>query len=256
MMFSNIVGLSTMIACGCRFSCDIMIWLMQSTNQMWSIGISRTSRALMMLWLGIVDVTQTTSRSFFIANRSIIPWMASKYCSDFRRMAIADDSGRARSFSETSAVTLISPTAGHTPALQQGHQQHAGRRQVEDVLRAAVRRAAHLHDLQGAEEVAASFQIARHDHAVREGLFDPPLGIPFLGRTDLGHEQGRAPFRAQHGPQAEQEVPDPLLFSDPIADGGHGVEDEAFDLLLFHEARDRVREEPRLVQVQVLPVDA
>src|SRR5438094_836667 len=143
--------------------------------------------------------------------------MASKYCSDFRRMAIADDSGRARSFSETSAVTLTSTTAGHAPALQQGHQQDAGRRQVEDVLRAAVRRAAHLHDLQGAEEVAAAFQVARHDHAVREGLFDPPLGIPFLGRTDLGHEQGRAPFRAQHGTEAEQEVPDPLLLPDPVA---------------------------------------
>src|SRR2546422_845271 len=82
--------------------------------------------------------------------------------------------------------TLIAPTAGHAPALQQGHEQHAGRRQVEDVLRAAVRRAAHLHDLQGAEEVAAAFQVARHDHAVREGLFDPPLGIPFFGRTNLG----------------------------------------------------------------------
>src|SRR3989442_1391771 len=138
MMFSSIVGLSTMIACGCRFSWDIMIWLMQSTNQMCSIGISSTSKALMMLWLGIVDVTLTTSRSFLIANRSIIPWIASKYCVDFRRIEIADDSGKARSFSATSAVTLTSTTTGHAPALEQGHQQYARRGQVEDVLRAAV----------------------------------------------------------------------------------------------------------------------
>src|SRR5467141_2886641 len=122
--------------------------------------------------------------------------MASKYCSDFRRMAIADDSGRARSFSDTSAVTLTSTTACHTPALQQGRQQHAGRRQVEDVLRAAVRRAAHLHDLQGTEEVTAAFQVAGYDHAIREGFFDAPLRIPFFGRTDLGNQQGRATLRA------------------------------------------------------------
>src|SRR5438034_10328051 len=99
--------------------------------------------------------------------------MASKYCSDFRRMAIADDSGRARSFSETSAVTLTSTTAGHAPALQQGHEQDAGRRQVEDVLRAAVPRAAHLHDPQGAEALAAPLPVARRDHPVRARRFAP-----------------------------------------------------------------------------------
>src|ERR1700704_3205871 len=57
MMFSSIVGLSTTIAWAWRLAWDIIIWLMQSTNQMCSIGISSTSRALMMLWLGIVAVT-------------------------------------------------------------------------------------------------------------------------------------------------------------------------------------------------------
>src|SRR5213592_5310622 len=175
--------------------------------------------------------------------------MASKYCSDFRRMAIADDSGRARSFSETSAVTLTSTTAGHAPALQQGHQEHAGRRQVEDVLRAAVRRASHFHDLQGPEEVTSAFQVARHDHAVGEGFLDSPLRVPFLGRADLGDEQGRATLRAEDRPQAEQEIPDPLLFPDSIADGGDGIEHEALDLLLLDEAGNRVRQETRLVEV-------
>src|SRR3972149_5590871 len=56
MMFSSIVGLSTMIAWAWRFAEDIRIWLMQSTNQIVSMGISRVSRAFMMLCDGIVDV--------------------------------------------------------------------------------------------------------------------------------------------------------------------------------------------------------
>src|SRR5213594_3844554 len=57
MMFSSIVGLSTTIEWGWRFAWDIMICVMQSTNQMCSTGISRASIAFRMLWLGIVDVT-------------------------------------------------------------------------------------------------------------------------------------------------------------------------------------------------------
>src|SRR2546421_563798 len=57
MMFSSMVGLSTMIEWEWRFAWDIMICVMQSTNQMCSTGISRASIAFRMLWLGIVDVT-------------------------------------------------------------------------------------------------------------------------------------------------------------------------------------------------------
>src|SRR3989449_10347837 len=84
--------------------------------------------------------------------------------------------GKAESFSETSAEMLCSATSGHAPAFQQWHQQHAGRREVEDVLRSTVSRAPHLHDLQGAEEIAATLEVPGHDHAVREGLLDPPAG--------------------------------------------------------------------------------
>src|SRR5919197_6263363 len=106
-----------------------------------------------------------------------MPWIASKYWSVRRRIAIAEDSGRDPSLSATSAVRVASPTAGHAPALQQGHQQDARRGQVEDVLRAAVGRAAHLHYLEGAEEIPAAFQVPRHDHAVGNGLLDAPPGV-------------------------------------------------------------------------------
>src|SRR5437773_423172 len=256
MMFSSIVGLSTMIAWGCRFAWDIMIWLTQSTNQMWSIGISRTSRALMMLWLGMVVVTYTTSRSFFIANRSSIPWIASKYWSDLRCNATADESGSARSFSAISLVMLTSTATGHAPSFEQRDEQHAGGRQVQDVLGAAVRRASHLHDLQGPQEIAPALQVPRHDDAVGQGLLNAPLGVAVLGRPDLGDEEGRTPLRAQDGAQAEEEISDPLLLSDAVADRGHGVEDQAADLLFLHDAGDRVREQSGLVEIEVLFVDA
>src|SRR3972149_7633836 len=104
MMFSSIVGLSTAIECGWRFAADIMIWLMQSTNQTWSTGISRASRAWRMLWEGIVDVMYIVVRSFFAAKRSSIPWIASKYWSVFSRRATAEASGRAWSFSLIAVV--------------------------------------------------------------------------------------------------------------------------------------------------------
>src|SRR5438094_375205 len=144
MMFSSIVGLSTMIAWGCRFAWDIMIWLTQSTNQMWSIGI----------------------------------WAAA-----------------------------ARPVTGHAAG--------AG-----------------------------------------EGRRDAPLGVAVLGRPNLGDGEGRAPLRAQDGPQAKEEVSDPLLLSDAVADRGHGIEDQAADLLLLHDPGDRVREEPGLVEIEVLLVDA
>src|SRR2546423_834192 len=56
----------------------------------------------------------------------------------------SDATGRAESFSESSAEMLCSATSGHAPAFQQRHQQHAGRREVEDVLRPTVGRAAHF----------------------------------------------------------------------------------------------------------------
>src|SRR5204863_9333394 len=69
-------------------------------------------------------------------------------------------------------------------------------------------------------------------------------------------EEGRAPLRAQDGPQAEEEVSDPLLLTDAVANRGHGIEDQAADLLLLHDPGDRVREEPGLVEIEVLLVDA
>src|ERR671931_958720 len=184
-----------------------------------------------------------------------MPWIASKYWSVRRRIAIAEDSGRDPSLSATSVVIVASATARHAPALQQGHQQDARRGQVQDVLRAAVGRAAHLDDLECAEEVPSTFQVPRHDHAVRNGLLDAPAGVALLGGHDLGDEEARAPLRAELRAQPQEEVPDPLLVLDPIADGGDGVQHEPLDLLVLDRLRDRIRQEPRLVEVQVVLVD-
>src|SRR5207245_11707842 len=100
------------------------------------------------------------------------------------------------SFSETSAATLSSATSGHAPAFQQWHEQDAGRREIEDVLRPAVRRASHLDDLQGPEEIAATLEVARDDHAIGEGFLDPPSGIAFFGRPYLRDAQRGACARA------------------------------------------------------------
>src|SRR5713101_7543864 len=211
MMFSSIVGLSTTIAWAWRFAWDIMIWLMQSTNHTWSIGISRTSSAPMMLWLGIVAVTKMTSMSLLIANRSSMPWRASKYWSDFKRSDTAEESGSALSFSATSAVTPFSTTRGHAPAFQERDEEHPGRRQVEHVLGPAVRGAPHLDDLERPEEVPSALEIPGDDHAIGQGLLDAPTRVPFVGRADLGDEEGRAAFRTQDGAEPEEEVADALL---------------------------------------------
>src|ERR1700704_2021192 len=191
-----------------------------------------------------------------IANRSSMPWRASKYWSDFRRRDTAEESGRLLSFSATSAVTPFSPTRGHAPAFQQWDEEHPGRRQVEHVLGPAVRGAPHLDDLQCPQEVPPTLEVPRDDHAVRERLLDAPARVPFLRRSDLRDEEGGATFRAQDGAEPEEEVPDAFLVLDPVADGGHGVQDEAADLLLLDEVRDRVHEEPGLREVHVLLVDA
>src|SRR3972149_1106120 len=101
-----------------------MICEMQSTNQMWSIGISRTSR------------------------------IESKYWSAPRRRATALPSGSSMSLSR-SLPAISAASRGDAPALEQGDEEDAGRREVEHVLRAGVRGAAHFHDLQRAQQVAA-----------------------------------------------------------------------------------------------------
>src|SRR3972149_7750145 len=184
-----------------------------------------------------------------------MPWIVSKYWSAFRRMATADASGNEPSRSATSEGTRVSTPARYAPALQQRHEQDAGRRQIEDVLRPAVGRPPHLHDLGGPQQVPAPLQVPCHDHAVRDGFFDAPTGIAFFGRPDLGDEQGRASLRAQHRAEAQEEVPDSFLVLDPVAHGGDGVDHQAPDLLLLDDARDRLREEPRLVEIQLLRVD-
>src|SRR5213594_4040459 len=151
---------------------------------------------------------------------------------------------------------LCSATSGHAPAFQQRHQQHAGRREVEDVLRPTVGRAAHFDDLQRPEEIAATLEVPRHDDAVGEGFLDPPAGIAFLRRTDLRHEERSTSLRAQDRPEAQQEVPDSLLVLDPVADGRNGIEDEPADLLLFDDGGDPAGEETGLLEVHVLLVDA
>src|SRR6267143_3017524 len=182
----------------------------------------------------------------FTANRSSMPCRASKYWSDFRRSDTAEESGRLLSFSAPSAVTPFSPTRGHAPAFQQWDEEHPGRRQVEHILGPAVRGAPHLDDLQRPKEVPPTLEVSRDDHAVREGLLDAPARVPFLRRSDLRDEEGGAAFRAQDGPEPEEEVPDPFLVLDPVAHGGDGVEDEAADLLFLDEVCDRVDEEPGL----------
>src|SRR5713226_6671260 len=194
--------------------------------------------------------------SLVIANRSSMPWRASKYWSDFKRSDTAEESGSALSFSATSAVTPFSTTRGHAPAFQERDEEHPGRRQVEHVLGPAVRGAPHLDDLERPEEVPSALEIPRDNHAVREGLLDAPARIPFVGRADLRDEEGRAAFRAQDRAEPEEEVPDAFLVLDPVADGCDGVQDEPADLLLLDEVRNRVDEKSGLREVHVLLVDA
>src|SRR2546430_2330002 len=151
---------------------------------------------------------------------------------------------------------LCSATPGHAPAFQQWHEQDAGRREVEDVLRSTVGRAPHLHDLQRPEEIAATLEVPRHDHAVGEGFLDPPAGIAFLRRTDLRHEERGASLRAQQRPEAEEEVPDSLLVLDSVAHRRDGIEHEPADLLLLDDGRDAAGEETSLLEVHVFFVDA
>src|SRR5438445_3702410 len=185
-----------------------------------------------------------------------MPWIVSKYWSALRRNATAEDSGREESFSATSFITLASATAGHAPALEQWHEQDAGRREVEHVLRAAVRRPPHLDDLQGPQKVAAALEVPRHHDAVRQGLFDAPPGVAFLLRPGLGHEERGAALRAQDRAEPQEELPDPFLILDSITYGRHGIQDEPTDLLVLDHAGDGVDECTRRLGVHVLAVDA
>src|SRR5207247_7678891 len=58
------------------------------------------------------------------------------------------------------------------------------------------------------------------------------------------------------GPEAEQEVPDPLLVLDSVAHGRDGIEYEPADLLLLDDRRDAAGEETSLLEVHVFFVDA
>src|SRR5207245_5713299 len=145
---------------------------------------------------------------------------------------------------------------GDGPAVQRRHELTAGRREVEDVPCSTVGRAPHLDDRQRPEELAATREVPRHDHAVGEGFLDPPAGIAFLRGTDLRHEERGASLRAQDRPEAEQEVSDPLLVLDPVADGRDGIEDEPADLLLFNDGGDAAGEEAGLREVHVFLIDA
>src|SRR6267143_256709 len=142
-----------------------MIWEMQSTNQMWSRGISRTSSALMIEVDGTVEVTAIASR----------------------------------------------PHRRDAPALQEGDEEDTNRGEVEDVLRAGVHRAPHLHDLEGPEEVPAALEVPRDDDAVRDRLLHAEVGVPLLRGADLGDKEGRAPAGAEHRAELQDEVPDVLL---------------------------------------------
>src|SRR5437879_6966286 len=82
------------------------------------------------------------------------------------------------------------------------------------------------------------------------------MGIPFFRGPDFRDEEGGAAFRAQDRPEAEKEVSDPFLVFDSIADRRHGMQDESPDFLILDHPRDRVREEPCLLEVDLLLVDA
>src|SRR3990172_5832704 len=184
-----------------------------------------------------------------------MPWIASKYCSALRRIATADASGRFPRRSATSVEVETSTTARHAPALEQGHQEDAARREIEDVLRAAVRRAAHLDDLECAKEVAAPLEVARDDHPVGQGFLDAPARVPMVGRTDLRDEEGRAALRAQRSPEAQEEVANPFLLPQAVAHGGHGVQDEPPHVVLVDHPADRLDEPPGGLHVDDLLVD-
>src|SRR3989440_707990 len=111
-------------------------------------------------------------------------------------------------------------------------------------------------DLEGPKQVAAALEVAGHDHAVRQGFLNTPMGIPFFRGPDFRDEEGGAAFRAQDRPEAEEEVSDPFLVFDPVAHRSHGIEDESADFLILDHPRDRVREEPCLLEVDLLLVDA
>src|SRR3990170_1107044 len=250
MMFSSIVGDSTWLVWACFSVPLIMICEMQSTNQMWSIGISRTSSALMMERDGIVLVTYRTSRSFCGAKTSRMSRIASKYWSAPMRSGTALPSGSSTSLSR-SLPAISSTSGGDAPALEQRDEEHAGRREVEHVLRAGVLRAAHLHDLQGAQEVAAPLQVPHHDDPVRDRLLHPVRRVPLPRRRDLGDEERRAPQVGQDRAELQDELPHDLLGLQAVGDGRHGVDDEAAGLQLLHEADDGVDQDVDLLVIEL-----
>src|SRR2546422_11098750 len=177
-----------------------MICEMQSTNQMCSMGISSTSSALMIEREGIVLVTYTASSFFFGVYTSRIARIASKYWSAAMRTATALPSGR--SIRRWAIFGGISCASGrHAAALQEGYEEDARRRQVEDVLRAGVHRAPHLHDLEGAEQVAPALEVPHDDDPVRNRLLDPVRRRSLLGRCDLRDEERRAPHPGEDRPE-------------------------------------------------------
>src|SRR3990170_7957279 len=122
---------------------------------------------------------------------SRIARIVSKYCSAPIRRATALPSGI--SMSRWAILAGISRASRRdAPALQERHEEHARRRQVEDVFRPRVLRSAHLHDLERPEEVAPPLEVPDDDDAVRDRLLHAVRGVPLMGGRDLRHEEGRA----------------------------------------------------------------
>src|SRR2546422_477883 len=193
------------------------------------------------------------SRASSVGNTRTAARSTPKSCSAFIRRATAAASGRARSFSLTSEVTATAsrPHRRDAPALQEGDEEDADRGEVEDVLRAGVHRAPHLHDLEGPEQVPAALEVPRDDDAVRDRLLHAIVGVPLLRGADLGDEEGRAPAGTEHRAELQDEVPDVLLGLQAIADGRDRVDHEPLDLQLVDDVPDRRDQDVHLLELEL-----
>src|SRR2546428_2391513 len=202
-----------------------MICEMQSTNQMWSSGISRTSSAFRIEREGIVLVTYSASSFFLGANTSRMARIVSKYCSAPMRSATALPSGR--SMSRSASFAANSRTCRrHAATLQERDQERAGGREVDHVLRTGVHRPAHLHDLKGPEQVASALQVPHHDDPVGDRFFHAEGRVSLPRGRDLRDEERRAPHSRQGGPELQDELADELFGLEALPTGGDGIYDK------------------------------
>src|SRR3972149_6553938 len=104
------------------------------------------------------------------------------------RRETAEASGS--SISRSAISPGIASPGRDAAALEEGDEEDPHWGEVEDVLRAGVRRPPHLHHLEGAQEVAAALQVRHDEDSVRDGLLHAEEGGAVRARRDLGDKEG------------------------------------------------------------------